>query len=196
MARRKQRFDLVNMINEITPKSIEFHLNCKDPATGQIEKCSFLGPNTNLDKRLANYDRETGSFSSVVTPAVNALDSLAMVHDVAYSSKDLAVRHQADQELMDGAIQLINDPATDSHTRRNAQIVKTIMQIKLKLGFGYRGGQLNPDINALVRDAQRASQDPSFSGSPSLATVIVPLLVLASSIGIPAVISLLKKKKK
>ena len=108
MSRSKSRFDLVDMINKVTPTNIEFHLNCKDPISGDVSKCSFLGPNTNLPKRLANYDSETGSFTSVITPAVNRLDSLAMVHDIAYTSKDLAVRHQADQELMRCQIDLTN----------------------------------------------------------------------------------------
>lgn len=199
MSRQKKRFDLVDMINRVTPTNIEFHLNCKDPVSGAVSKCSFLGPNTNLPKRLANYSPSDGSFTSVITPAVNNLDSLAMVHDIAYTSKNLEVRHEADRELMIGAQKLIDDPNTDRHTKRNATVVKTIMKIKIKLGFGYNvrvGGAI--DIGALTRSAQEASKSSSFSGGPAagIAGIGIPLLVLASAIGIPAVLSLLKKRKK
>ena len=195
MARQKQRFDLVNMINQVTPSHIEYHLNCKD-VDGDVRKCSFLGPNTNLPKRLADYDSNNGSFSHVITPAVNKLDALAMIHDIAYTSKDLAVRHRADQELLEGAQQLINDSTTDSHTKRNAKIVKAIMGIKLKLGLGYYGGSLDAQrVNELIREAQQTSKGADFQGGP-LAHLAIPLVILAASIGVPAVIALLNKTKK
>lgn len=187
--RQKQRFDLVNAINNVAPKNLEFHLNCQEP--DGIKKCSFLGPNTNLEARLQNYDPETGAYDSVITPPVNELDRLAMIHDIAYTSKDLSVRHKADRELMIGARALVDDPMTDAHTRRNARIVEFIMAGKLKLGMGM-------DVNALVREAQQLSKTPGFQGSNTTGRVIgtlAPLLMIAASIGIPALVKKLSEKK-
>lgn len=197
MNREKQRFDLVNLINTIAPKNIEFHLNCRDPIDDKIKTCNFLGPNTNLPVRLADYDRTDGSYSQLITPPVNDLDSLALSHDIAYSSKDLAVRHQADRILLEGSNKIIVDPNTDPHTRRQAQIVSLIISTKLKLGLGYSWGSGAPDVGALLREARLASQSTAFqaTGSHTFAKVL-PLLALTAAIGIPAVLGIVSVVKK
>lgn len=222
-------FDVVDVINKISPTNTEFHLDCKG-SDGEVKKCSFLGPNTNLKKRLKDYDSETGSYSEVLTPPVNALDSLALEHDVAYSSKDLSVRHQADRVLLDGARAIANDPNEDAHTRRQAQIVDWIISAKLKLGLGASWGAGAPSIDKLMKEAHKSlgvvigksggagpvqlptelfpsseiafarsgfkapSSGPSSSAVSGLASLI-PALVLAGAVGIPALVKALKKKK-
>lgn len=184
--------DIVNAINSIVPRGIEFHLNCKTPE-GAVVPCHFLGPNTDLESRLSNYSN--GKYDSVITPPVNELDRLAMDHDLAYSSKDLGIRHEADRVLLNGAQRLIDDPGTDSHTRRQAGIVSIVIGAKLKLGLGHPLGKWGlgaPDINVLVREAQIASQQPGFS-SPGTG-VLSGLLVLGATIGIPALLAVLAAK--
>jgi hypothetical protein len=148
-------FDVVDIINKITPTNTEFHLNCKG-ADGEVKKCSFLGPNTNLSKRLKDYNPETGAYSEVLTPPVNALDSLALEHDVAYTSKDLSVRHQADQVLLEGARAIANNPNEDPHTRRQARIVDWIISAKVKLGLGASWGAGAPSIDKLMKEAHQS----------------------------------------
>lgn len=198
------RVDIVKAINTVVPKNIEFHLTGRTD-NGQIMKHNFTGPNTNLAKRLKDYDRETGSYSEVITPPINKLDRGALEHDVAYHSKDLNDRHRADEKLIKVAEEVLQE-SNDPIQRRNAKIVQIILKGKLLLGIGLSdikggcyecgnyGGQL--DINSLVREAQQTANTSAFKGESNLAGVLLPLLIATASVGLPALIKLISKKKK
>lgn len=135
MNRKGRGFDVVSAINSITPKNIEYHI-IDQGDDGVIRKSNFVGPNTNLEKRLKNYDRLTGSHDGVNTPPINALDRGAMFHDIAYHDKSLEVRHKADEALVKVADQVINDVNAKAIQKANARLVKGIMKGKMFLGVG------------------------------------------------------------
>lgn len=174
------RFDLVQNINSIFPKGVEFH-TIDQGDDGVIRKSSFTGPNTDLDRRLLNYNRMDGSFDSVVTPPINALDRAAMTHDIAYRSKNLDDRHAADRILLSAAEDVLNNPESSTVQKFNAGLVRVIMSAKLKIGFGMGG---------------RVAFDPStVPGKDNLTGLIIGLVATAGAIGIPALLKLIKDKK-
>ena len=132
---RGSGFDVVNAINSITPKGIEFHI-IDQADDGSIKKASFCGPNTNLPARLEDYDNKTGTYKSIITPPINKLDEGALQHDVAYHNKNLSARHEADRQLIKVADSVINDINAKSLQKMSANVVKIILTGKLKLGLG------------------------------------------------------------
>lgn len=190
-------FDIVSNINRIFPENVEFH-TVDQGDDGIIRQSSFTGPNTNLKKRLDGYIPNTGKYNEIITQPINKLDRAAMEHDLAYSRhKDLNNRHDADKTLITVAHEILNDPQSTKVQKFNAGLVILIMESKIKLGIGYGaiyGG--NIDVNQLIKQAQQNSQSTSFQGNTDIGHVIAPLLFLASSVGIPAVIALLGKKNK
>jgi hypothetical protein len=179
-------FDIVSAINTITPKGIEFHLidQADENFVGHnnIVKASFTGPNTNLEKRLLNYDSETTTYDGVVTPPINKLDAGAMAHDLSYSryKNDLSKKHEADRVLVGIAEEVINDNTSTKIQKFNAKIVKIIIQGKLKLGLGVGGELVN----------QMPDKQTNTAG------LIIGLVTLAGVIGVPALIKLINKNKK
>jgi hypothetical protein len=199
--RKKSRcgkgFDIVHAINKIVPENIEFHTIDQD-LDGNIKKSSFTGPNTNLKKRLKGYVKNTGEYDTIITPPINKLDTGAMKHDLAYSKyKDLTNRHIADNKLIKIAEEVLNDNNSTTIQKFNAGLVKTILKGKIKLGVGL-GGNLgsNIDINELIKQAQNTSKTSQFQGKSDIADIIAPLVFLAGSIGIPALIKLIHDKLK
>lgn len=89
----------------------------------------FLGPGSNLKKRLARGDR-----------GVNELDRLALQHDLKYAENqdDLSARHQADYELENGAWKRVTAPDAKVGERVAAYITTNLMKIKRKLGMGLK----------------------------------------------------------
>lgn len=196
-------FDIVSTINKITPENIEFHLS-DEGEDNIVRKMSFCGPNTNLKKRLINYVPKTGKHDGIHewSKPINELDRGCYLHDISYSKfKDKENRIKADEELIKVTNNVINNPNSTTNQIFNANLVKMIMRGKVFLGIGNNiqyGGSLD-NINQLISDAQKQAQSSSFnSPSPIGAKVIgtlVPLIILATSIGIPALLSKIEKKK-
>ena len=159
-----------------------------------------LLPNTNLKKRLKDFESETGNYKEIITPPINKLDKGALEHDILYSiHKDLTNRHKADKKLIKIAEEVLNDNTSTKIQKFNAGLVKFILESKVKLGIGIdKGihGSAIGDVNELIKQAQQASQT---HGKTDIAHIIAPLLFIASSVGIPAIIKLfadqIKKKK-
>lgn len=200
--KRGGNFDIVANINRLVPEGIEFH-TIDQGDDGRIRKSSFTGPNSNLNRRLEGYNPGTGEFISVVTDPINKLDKAAMEHDLAYSKyKDLKNRHRADEILIKVAEEVLNDSNSTRVQKFNAGLVKTILTGKIKLGIGLGGtyGEGLSSTEQLIREAQRtASTGGLKAGAPAGAKavgVLAPLALLAASVGIPAVIALIGKKKK
>lgn len=194
-------FDVVHAINTITPKGVEFHLTDQGD-DGIVRKSSFTGPNTNLSKRIAGLDKQTGSYN-IITPPINRLDSAAMAHDVAYSiHKDLHNRHIADKKLIKVAEEIYKSNSSTNIQKRSARIVWAILKAKVFMGLGGCGsitGSGNSitgsgyNTNDLIAQAQRQAFDPSFSPYNNT-SAWAPLLGLVLTIGVPALVKLLKKK--
>ena len=78
---------------------------------------NYMGPGTNLKKRLARGDK-----------GVNRLDNIAMQHDIDYSkAKNLKAKHAADRRMIRAIEKL---PGKKGMTEK---IVKNIMKAKVKL---------------------------------------------------------------
>jgi len=130
----KGGFDIVKGITSLFP-STEFHLY--DVGYDQkFRKDSFCGPGTQLNKRIEGL-KENGSYTRVLTPPNNKLDSYCMKHDIAYHvHKDKEGRHRADEKLINQANEIILDPETSFTQRMNARLTKNILKTKLSFGLG------------------------------------------------------------
>jgi len=144
----------------------------------RLQKYSFCGPGTKLDRRLKFTDYKPKdatnpelrkAIADVVTPPVNALDTQCMYHDVAYKYfKDTKGRNQADA-LLSRTAGVESSNAPHLSTRLNSKLVKKVMDFKVKKGIGMRGGVV-PDrfpkeqwedlMNA--RDASLIAQQGGF----------------------------------
>ena len=115
------------------PLGIEKHLIMQPEKGGLPRKASFAGPGTNLNRRLKNYDKKTGTFSKVITPPINKIDEAALEHDVCYGL-DTSTKHrnECDKVLSAEMVPIINNPKTTSFNRLNAKAVKAIMDYKIK----------------------------------------------------------------
>ena len=64
---------------------------------------AYLGPGTRLDIRL-----DEDNIPKSGEEPINEIDQLAYIHDLAYQSDDINMRHKADQEMINGLKQLKN----------------------------------------------------------------------------------------
>uniref|UniRef100_A0ABD2XAG9 Phospholipase A2-like domain-containing protein n=2 Tax=Trichogramma kaykai TaxID=54128 RepID=A0ABD2XAG9_9HYME len=85
----------------------------------------FCGPGTKLAKRLARGDR-----------GINPLDSACKDHDIAYSSKNHAIRNSADDTLKDRALERIR--ARDSSVGEKIAALTVASAMKIKKGLGVK----------------------------------------------------------
>ncbi|CAH0551147.1 unnamed protein product [Brassicogethes aeneus] len=95
----------------------------------------FCGPGTKLT-RLTRND-----------VPINALDAACKKHDLAYArNKDLTNRHLADLELAEAAARRQHAADANLKEKLAAALVKNIMKIKRKLGWGlnFRSNALTP----------------------------------------------------
>jgi hypothetical protein len=140
------KFDIVKGITGLFPNK-EFHL--RDQGNdGKMKKASFCGPGTQLKKRLINFNPETGEHTGIQpwSMPINELDEGCYKHDVAYTNKNIDVRHKADKELVAHADKVINNPNSTKTQRFNARLVKKIIQFKLMLGVGELFDELEDDF--------------------------------------------------
>lgn len=124
------KFSFNNIHNQF-PNLPEMHL-VDQGSDGNIRRSSFCGPFSKLDKRLSNFNRETGTYDSIITPPINQLDSGCLQHDIAYvKNKDVPTRNLADQDLIDVANSVISNPNSTWIQKTNAKLVRRIMQYKI-----------------------------------------------------------------
>ena len=90
-------------------------------------KNTYLGPGTRLDIRLD----ENQEIPKPGEEPINEIDRLAYIHDLAYQSDDINIRHKADQEMINGLKQLKNSSIPHRIIR---DLIIKLFQAKIKLG--------------------------------------------------------------
>lgn len=101
-------------------------LNLKFIPELHVPSYQYLGPFTNLEKRLARGD-----------PGINPLDRAARDHDIFYSlHQDSTSRHSADQELENKAWERVKAPDSSVSEKIAAYLTTNAMKVKRKLGMG------------------------------------------------------------
>ena len=117
-------FDFQKTLTSIFPDT-ELHL----------PKHNFCGPGTKLDKRLVNFDKDTGENDGFITKPINKLDKGCYEHDIQYTKhKDLPNRWKADKELINVANSVIKDKSSSNTQKFYARITKTLLQGKMLFG--------------------------------------------------------------
>jgi hypothetical protein len=107
------------------------------PGEHHLPGYNFAGPGTKLDKRLKDFNPETGEYSEVITKPINELDEAALNHDIAYTKHDdLKGRHEADKILIEKATKIMNTKSKPLRQKIEAGIVKHLIQAKLTFGLG------------------------------------------------------------
>ena len=132
--------DIQKTVTDLFPDT-EFHL----------PGYSFCGPGTQLDRRLENFNHETGEYDKVNTPPINQLDQGCLVHDVGYTKfKDLINRHKEDKKLIKVAENVIKNKNSTFREKLEARITKRLLQAKILFG----GCQCceNRKINQIITD--------------------------------------------
>lgn len=151
--------DIVKGITSIFPNT-EFHLRDQGD-DGIVRKASFCGPGTKLDKRLENFNPQTGEYTRVITDPINQLDKGCMLHDIEYSKhSDKQGRHDADRELIKYADKVLQNPKSTTIQKRNANIVKAVIKGKLLLGVGSLiedQNYLEDRLNKIIRNDNYAN---------------------------------------
>ena len=121
------------------PESIkELHL-WTQPGKSNLsrpKKSSFLGPGTQLSRRLNGWDRENGTFTSINTPPINKLDEGALYHDLCYSKyPDTKNRQDCDRDLIDIADEVARDKSQTHLNRLTARAVSQLFRKKIKMNL-------------------------------------------------------------
>lgn len=101
-------------------------LNSKFMPELHVPHFQYLGPFTNLEKRLARGD-----------PGINPLDQAAKEHDIFYANhRDSKSRHLADQVLENKAWERVKASDSSVGEKVAAYLTTNAMKIKRKLGMG------------------------------------------------------------
>lgn len=104
----------------ISSLPFELHLYGTNSVTGKVQKASFAGPGTRLDKRLNPDDDTPKEWSK----PINDLDYGAYKHDLAYQDhKDAAHRNAADDALKREAERFERKPGISNLDKLDAKIV-------------------------------------------------------------------------
>jgi hypothetical protein len=119
------------LINDaINALPMELHIS-DEGTDGVYRKASFMGPGTQLSKRLKNFNPVTGENAGFITQPINDLDYAAYLHDIAYTKhRDVASRNTADKELEAAANYISRAPQYTATQRATALGVKGIMKAK------------------------------------------------------------------
>lgn len=165
-------FDLVKKLNNLMPGA-EFHLhdvkfNDYGLPVG-LEKHSFTGPNTDLEKRISNIDElmneskmEDITYSKInyiTDPIDDSIDRFASIHDLQYSwieknvkddKEKLKMVHEADKILQNSAYNTMKDGKKPIQKRIQGAIVSLIMGLKRKVGVGSRAPGKSKELQFLV----------------------------------------------
>ena len=103
-------------------------LNCKRIPELHAPSYQFLGPFTNLEKRLKRGDQ-----------GINPLDCAAKEHDIFYSThSDVSSRHTADKQLENRAWERVLAPDSSLSEKVAAYLTTNAMKIKQKMGMGLK----------------------------------------------------------
>lgn len=119
--------DFVDKLVSYSP--IELHLIMQNDHTGKIERASFAGPGTKLNKRL-NPDDTWKPWSA----PINAIDDGAYYHDLVYRDTEKMPleqkrreRMKADRDLKKVSDAVIHDPSATFINRTAGRLVSAIM---------------------------------------------------------------------
>jgi len=125
---------LNNMIEKLGEYNIELHLAADkgeyvpNGSFNGLQKYSFAGPGTKYLQRVKEG-----------YVGINELDRMARLHDQFYNENpDTKLRNISDRALAHRAEEIANDPTTDEPQRRDANLVKTLMENKARFGLGLR----------------------------------------------------------
>jgi hypothetical protein len=115
-SRDETDFDLVDVVNKVLP--FEKH----------VPGCNYLGPGTNLSKKL-NSDN---SVKESKYEPVDRIDHAAMLHDIRYTARsDFRGRHEADKEMLKSVYRIGNPTCRE---RCERFLVYIIMGFKVIIG--------------------------------------------------------------
>ena len=140
--------DIVKALNDKFPDT-EFHFPVMNEKTGQVEKANFMGPNTKLEERIKDLEKnaerawkgEQIPKEDIITPGKSRFDESAMIHDLMYkhasktgkSGKDVRkMKHKADLQLIRSNIYHALDPNNKSSIDR-VQHIASIPTFILKI---------------------------------------------------------------
>ena len=144
----KQGGDIVKALNDKFPDT-EFHFPVMNEKTGQVEKANFMGPNTKLEERIKDLEKnaerawkgEQIPQEDIITPGKSRFDESAMIHDLMYKhasktgKSGKAVRkmkHKADLQLIRSNIYHALDPNNKSSIDR-VQHIASVPTFILKI---------------------------------------------------------------
>ena len=144
----KQGGDIVKALNDKFPDT-EFHFPVMNEKTGQVEKANFMGPNTKLEERIKDLEKnaerawkgEQIPKEDIITPGKSRFDESAMIHDLQYkhagkigkSGKDVRkMKHKADLQLIRSNIYHALDPNNKSSIDR-VQHIASVPTFILKI---------------------------------------------------------------
>ena len=147
-AAEKQGGDIVKALNDKFPDT-EFHFPVMNEKTGQVEKANFMGPNTKLEERIKDLEKnaerawkgEQIPKDDIITPGKSRFDESAMIHDLMYKhasktgKSGKAVRkmkHKADLQLIRSNIYHALDPNNKSSLDR-VQNIASIPMFLIKI---------------------------------------------------------------
>ena len=147
-AAEKQGGDIVKALNDKFPDT-EFHFPVMNEKTGQVEKANFMGPNTKLEERIKDLEKnaerawkgEEIPKEDIITPGKSRFDESAMIHDLQYkhaskigkSGKDIRkMKHKADLQLIRSNIYHALDPNNKSSIDR-VQHIASIPTFLIKI---------------------------------------------------------------
>jgi len=123
---------LNNIIEKLGEYNIELHLAAdkgeyiQNGSFNGLQKYSFAGPGTRYLQRVKEG-----------YVGINELDQMAKLHDEFYNeNSDTKLRNISDRALAHRAEEIANDPMIDEPQRRDAKLVKTLMENKARFGLG------------------------------------------------------------
>ena len=104
-----------------------------------LQNYSYCGPGTKYEQRVREGYQ-----------GINELDSMCKLHDQFYNeNQDTKSRNISDAALAHRANEIANDPKFDDEQRRDANIVKIIMESKVRFGLGIGvSNSSRPSVNS------------------------------------------------
>ena len=140
--------DIVKALNEKFPDT-EFHFPVMNEETGQLEKANFMGPNTKLEERIKDLEKNAARAwrgeeipkEDIITPGKSRFDESAMLHDLQYkhagkigkSAKEVRkMKHKADLQLIRSNVYHALDPNNKSAIDR-VQHIASIPTFLIKI---------------------------------------------------------------
>jgi hypothetical protein len=127
---------LNNLVNNLP---VEVHMfaekgeNVPGGSFNNQQNYSYAGPGTKYVQRAREGYQ-----------GINELDKMAKLHDQFYNENvDTQTRNISDVALAHRRNEIANDPKTDEAQRRDAKLVKTLMENKARFGLGLKNKSKN-----------------------------------------------------